>query len=174
MNNESNAARAVLKYFEYLSSCKSAVDLIEIEENFVDVLIRLSNELLSKKLFEQGCWLWKKAIILTKEKLPSIIYHYAQYLLNSNTSLSEALCMIDDCYMKNPRLCYLMEYSENCKNASVDRWHFRMLNDNFRNLAYQQAIENAVRRIPNCSVLDIGGGTGILSIYAGKGFNSQL
>ena len=44
----------------------------------------------------------------------------------------------------------------------VNRWHFYMLNDVQRNSTYFQAIHNAVRSIPNCAVLDIGSGTGIL------------
>ena len=44
----------------------------------------------------------------------------------------------------------------------VNRWHFHMLNDVQRNSAYFKAIHNTVKSIPNCSVLDIGSGTGIL------------
>ena len=44
----------------------------------------------------------------------------------------------------------------------VNRWHFHMLNDVQRNSTYFQAIHSAVRSIPNCAVLDIGSGTGIL------------
>ena len=44
----------------------------------------------------------------------------------------------------------------------VNRWHFHMLNDVQRNSAYFRAIHSAVRFIPNCTVLDIGSGTGIL------------
>lgn len=44
----------------------------------------------------------------------------------------------------------------------VNRWHFHMLNDVQRNSAYFRAIHRVVKSIPNCSVLDIGSGTGIL------------
>ena len=44
----------------------------------------------------------------------------------------------------------------------VNRWHFHMLNDMQRNSTYFRAIHSAVRAIPNCAVLDIGSGTGIL------------
>lgn len=44
----------------------------------------------------------------------------------------------------------------------VNRWHFHMLNDVQRNSSYFRAIHCAVQAIPNCSVLDIGSGTGIL------------
>ena len=44
----------------------------------------------------------------------------------------------------------------------VNRWHFLMLNDIARNEAYSQAIQRAVISIPDCKVLDVGSGTGIL------------
>lgn len=44
----------------------------------------------------------------------------------------------------------------------VNRWHFHMLNDVQRNSTYFRAINRAVRSVPNCTVLDIGSGTGIL------------
>ncbi|XP_064188388.1 protein arginine N-methyltransferase 9 [Anguilla rostrata] len=50
-------------------------------------------------------------------------------------------------------------------NWLVERWHFLMLNDHQRNRKYQQAIQKAVRS--GCAtVLDIGTGTGILSMCA--------
>uniref|UniRef100_A0A6Q2Y7A7 Protein arginine N-methyltransferase 9 n=1 Tax=Esox lucius TaxID=8010 RepID=A0A6Q2Y7A7_ESOLU len=52
-------------------------------------------------------------------------------------------------------------------NWLVERWHFLMLNDRRRNQKYQQAIQKAVDS--GCStVLDIGTGTGILSMCAKK------
>ena len=44
----------------------------------------------------------------------------------------------------------------------VDRWHFLMLNDITRNSFYFRAIAGAVGCIPDCTVLDIGSGTGLL------------
>lgn len=50
----------------------------------------------------------------------------------------------------------------------VPRWHFVMLNDVTRNSAYSHAIANAVGSIPDCSVLDIGSGTGLLRYGNGR------
>ncbi|KAL7982008.1 hypothetical protein Chor_001065 [Crotalus horridus] len=52
-------------------------------------------------------------------------------------------------------------------NWVVERWHFIMLNDYNRNLLYQKAIQKAVHSGYR-SVLDIGTGTGILSMFAKK------
>ncbi|XP_069487350.1 protein arginine N-methyltransferase 9 isoform X2 [Ambystoma mexicanum] len=52
-------------------------------------------------------------------------------------------------------------------NWLVERWHFIMLNDTKRNQTYQRAIQKAVHS--GCTtVLDIGTGTGILSMFAKK------
>ncbi|KAL5493356.1 hypothetical protein EMCRGX_G014525 [Ephydatia muelleri] len=50
----------------------------------------------------------------------------------------------------------------------VMRWHFLMLNDLSRNMAYANAVDRAVSRRPDCCVLDIGSGTGILSMMAAR------
>ncbi|KAM9330454.1 protein arginine N-methyltransferase 9 [Gastrophryne carolinensis] len=58
-------------------------------------------------------------------------------------------------------------------NWLVERWHFVMLNDKKRNLMYQKAIEKAVQA--GCkTVLDIGTGTGILSMFAKKAGASRV
>lgn len=50
-------------------------------------------------------------------------------------------------------------------NWLVERWHFIMLNDIKRNMTYRSAIQKVVRL--GCkTVLDIGAGTGILSMFA--------
>ncbi|XP_011858120.1 PREDICTED: uncharacterized protein LOC105555698 isoform X2 [Vollenhovia emeryi] len=48
---------------------------------------------------------------------------------------------------------------------AVDRWHFTMLNDKQRNNAFEQAIRKRVGQGYD-TVLDVGTGTGILSLYA--------
>lgn len=52
----------------------------------------------------------------------------------------------------------------------VPRWHFKMLNDKPRNLAYKKAIERAFNKNVD-SVIDIGCGCGFLSMLASKGPN---
>ncbi|KAM8808357.1 protein arginine N-methyltransferase 9 [Eudromia elegans] len=67
----------------------------------------------------------------------------------------------------NPDFADAKENFYRVANWLVERWHFIMLNDTKRNLLYLKAIENVVRS--GCkSVLDIGTGTGILSLFAKK------
>lgn len=58
---------------------------------------------------------------------------------------------------------YLPAYRnlQNVCNLLIERWHFRMLNDSYRNEAFKEAIFKKVRQGFN-SVLDIGTGTGLL------------
>ncbi|XP_071087204.1 protein arginine N-methyltransferase 9-like [Haliotis cracherodii] len=57
------------------------------------------------------------------------------------------------------------ENLENICSHLVERWHFRMLNDMTRNRAFRDGIDLAVTQGFN-TVLDIGAGTGLLSLFA--------
>jgi len=52
------------------------------------------------------------------------------------------------------------------KSHSLERWHFPMLNDKARNLAFFQALQHVVTS--EDMVLDVGTGTGLLSLFAAK------
>ncbi|XP_029459595.1 protein arginine N-methyltransferase 9 [Rhinatrema bivittatum] len=67
----------------------------------------------------------------------------------------------------NPDFAEAKENFYRVANWLVERWHFTMLNDSRRNRMYWSAIRKAVQG--GCrSVLDIGAGTGILSMFAKK------
>ena len=48
----------------------------------------------------------------------------------------------------------------------IPRWHFEMLNDEQRNVAFENALTNAIT--PDTVVLDIGSGTGLLAMLAAR------
>lgn len=54
---------------------------------------------------------------------------------------------------------------QNAFSMAVDRWHFTMLNDKQRNSAFEQAIRKKISQGYD-TVLDVGTGTGLLSLYA--------
>ena len=68
----------------------------------------------------------------------------------------------------NPKSLKAKQNLETIANLLVERWHFRMLNDKQRNAAYKQAIHRAIYHGYD-TVLDIGSGTGILSMFAIQG-----
>eukprot|EP00069_Balaena_mysticetus_P005223 bmy_04758T0 len=67
----------------------------------------------------------------------------------------------------NPDFSDAKENFYRVANWLVERWHFIMLNDTRRNTIYNAAIQKAVC-LGSKSVLDIGAGTGILSMFAKK------
>ncbi|OWK14152.1 PRMT9 [Cervus elaphus hippelaphus] len=87
---------------------------------------------------------------------------YAHYLL----VLSLAPELKDDVKL-NPDFNDAKENFYRVANWLVERWHFIMLNDTKRNTIYNAAIQKAVCS-GSKSVLDIGAGTGILSMFARK------
>ena len=54
------------------------------------------------------------------------------------------------------------------QGARASAWHFRMVNDEIRNSAYRDAIAGVVREAEVKKVLDVGSGTGLLSLYAAE------
>lgn len=54
---------------------------------------------------------------------------------------------------------------QNAHSMAVARWHFPMLNDKQRNNAFAQAIHKRISEGYD-TVLDVGTGTGLLSLYA--------
>lgn len=54
---------------------------------------------------------------------------------------------------------------QNAFSMAVDRWHFTMLNDRRRNNAFDRAISKRISEGYD-TVLDVGTGTGLLSLYA--------
>ncbi|XP_014249310.1 protein arginine N-methyltransferase 9-like [Cimex lectularius] len=56
---------------------------------------------------------------------------------------------------------------QSATNLLVEKWHFKMLNDSFRNKALKESISKMIKN-GSKNVIDIGTGTGLLSLYAIK------
>ena len=119
-----------------------------------------SDQLLFSQISESMCSMFAgdadAMAMLGVKCLDEGVYNQAEFFLRV------ALEADGDYLSAKENLCVLFD-------RMVNRWHFHMLNDVQRNSAYFRAIHHAVKSIPNCSVLDIGSGTGILrySVFTG-------
>lgn len=88
------------------------------------------------------------------------------YRICSDDRPFEAKCCFEAVLLKEPTFLNSYQNLVNLKQQMVERWHFRMLNDTNRNEMYKQAIQKAIQGNKYDKVLDIGTGTGLLSLYA--------
>lgn len=79
------------------------------------------------------------------------LYEQAEFFLSSALQADPACLLAKE----NRRILF---------DRMVHRWHFHMLNDVQRNSAYFKAIHLAIQSTPNCTVLDVGSGTGLLRL----------
>ncbi|CAF0874126.1 unnamed protein product [Brachionus calyciflorus] len=91
------------------------------------------------------------------------IFYQVDYTINSLEFYKKSIDL------SNRTNLQAIESFENLINNCIDRWHYRMINDKVRNLAYSTAIYKKMSKIrketPNktINILDIGSGTGLLS-----------
>jgi len=117
-----------------------------------------------------------------------LLQHRLGVLYYGLGDLVQATALFRFCVEAAPGFTAARESLEAVLNHTVDRWHFRMLNDSKRNIAYKGAIQSAIAVIAEKAALrkrqregpggggggviralDIGAGTGILSIFAAQG-----
>ena len=82
-----------------------------------------------------------------------------------NEGCSRVACYFLEAALKaDPDSLFAKENLQIAYSKIVDRWHFHMLNDVVRNSTFCKSIERVVSQCPDCCVLDIGSGTGILRL----------
>ena len=165
------AARSFLRQEKYGNALAHLVMLANVDpaskthfkEEFITALRRWTEILERYGEFE-------KVMICYEQALK--IYPDSETVLNNmGASLFKLGCHDEaaSCFRRalilNPSCTQARESLESVSNVLVERWHFRMLNDKQRNEAYKLAISKAVSEGYD-TVLDIGSGTGILSMFA--------
>lgn len=149
-------ADAIMAHFETLSS--SPASIADIEEDLAFNLSHFCEGMVRSGRKQEAIWLFRRAVDLSRAQSKYVLHSFSSFLSKNGFSLLEAISALQKCVEIDPSFFVAYESLENVKSLIVDRWHFRMLNDHHRNRAYQRAIERAVAKYPNCTVLDIGGG----------------
>ncbi|XP_012140337.2 protein arginine N-methyltransferase 9 isoform X1 [Megachile rotundata] len=135
----------------------------EIEEAFVDVLCQWGIQLAYENRFEDVILCYKRSLDIFP-KNARMLHNFAAHLLRNNDPI-KAIEYFKRALETNPNFLPAERNLQNALSMAVDRWHFPMLNDKRRNNAFERAIRKKISQGYD-TVLDVGTGTGLLSLYA--------
>ncbi|XP_047493903.1 protein arginine N-methyltransferase 9-like [Penaeus chinensis] len=153
------------KAFSHLSLALCILPQIKEQyySRYLDIFERWSATVEENNGFQQAMTIFEVA--LTRYPESPDIHHLLAKTLYRNGNIHEAwtyAVMAQKACTHDPNA---QETRARLSNALVDRWHLPMLNDVNRNSVFKRAIEAAVNQ-GHGVVLDIGSGTGLLSMYA--------
>ena len=161
---QENFSRAFPHYlvFAQLQKEKFLSDHVEpflsVTEKFVQQLRSLDQEKILTVYEEALKLLPDNSLLLTS---------YGTQLFLTGTNMKKAEAALRAAVVADPLNIEAKDRLENLCSTLLERWHFPMLNDKVRNSRYQAAISNLVSS-GFSSVLDLGTGTGLLSLMACK------
>ncbi|XP_072477301.1 protein arginine N-methyltransferase 9 isoform X1 [Notamacropus eugenii] len=151
-------------YAHYLLVLSLAPELRDdVKETFQYTLLRWAEELDSLNRVQDLFGCYEQALELFPDD-EVICNSIGEHLFRMGFR-DEAAGYFHKAVKLNPDYTDAKENFYRVANWLVERWHFIMLNDIKRNMTYRSAIQKVVRL--GCkTVLDIGAGTGILSMFA--------
>ncbi|XP_062055505.1 protein arginine N-methyltransferase 9 [Lepus europaeus] len=153
-------------YAHYLLVLSLAPELKEdVKETFQYTLFRWAEELHALSRIQDLLGCYEQALELFPDD-EVICNSMGEHLFRMGFR-DEAAGYFHKAVKLNPDFNDAKENFYRVANWLVERWHFIMLNDTKRNMVYNAAIQKAVTS-GSKSVLDIGAGTGILSMFAKK------
>ncbi|CAL7948435.1 unnamed protein product [Xylocopa violacea] len=135
----------------------------EIEEPFVDVLCQWGIQLECENRFADVALCYKHSLDIFPNN-SRMLNNFAAHLLRNNDPIA-AIKYLKRALRANPNFLPAERNLQNAFSMAVDRWHFPMLNDKHRNNAFAYAIRKRISQGYD-TVLDVGTGTGLLSLYA--------
>ena len=135
----------------------------EIEETFTDVLCEWGIQLAEDNRFSDVVRCYKHSLDIYPNNA-RMLNNFAAHLLRNNNPI-RALQYLRRALKVDPNFLPAERNLQNAYSMAVDRWHFTMLNDKCRNNAFERAIRKRISQGYD-TVLDVGTGTGLLSLYA--------
>ncbi|XP_011639143.1 protein arginine N-methyltransferase 9-like isoform X2 [Pogonomyrmex barbatus] len=155
-----NVGKAFAYYilFAELSARRS-----EIEETFTDVLCEWGMQLAENNKFSDIVRCYKFSLNIYPNN-PRMLNNFSAHLLRNNEPI-RAIEYLKRALKVDVNFLPAERNLQNAYSMAVDRWHFTMLNDKQRNNAFEQAIRKRISQGYD-TVLDVGTGTGLLSLYA--------
>ncbi|XP_076181472.1 protein arginine N-methyltransferase 9 isoform X2 [Ptiloglossa arizonensis] len=135
----------------------------DIEEAFVDVLCQWGMQLACEDRFADVVLCYTRSLDIYPNN-PRMLNNFAAHHLRNNDPI-KAIKYLKRALQANPNFLPAERNLQNAFSMAVDRWHFPMLNDKQRNNAFENAIRKRISQGYD-TVLDIGTGTGLLSLYA--------
>ncbi|GLV33091.1 Arginine methyltransferase 2 [Carabus blaptoides fortunei] len=137
----------------------------EFEEEFTHVLNHWGNELHRRSEYEDVFRCYHIAVKYFPTNV-DILNHLGAHALKLQC-YATAKQYFENALRFDPHYLPAEQNLQTLRYTMVDRWHFPMLNDVVRNKAYAQAIFAEISR-GFTNILDVGTGTGLLSMYASK------
>ena len=158
-NNMGNALQAHGRLQEAIDAFKKAVST---KPNYAEAYYNMGNALLAHGSLDEAVDAFKKAIS-TKPGYAEA-YNNLGNALKEQEKLDEAIDAFKKAISVKPDYVEAEMNLAAIKRLAVPDWHIPMMNEDFRNNAYQKAIKSAVQ--DRDVVLDIGTGAGLLSMIA--------
>ena len=166
---ERNFARAFPHYLVFAQLKRDdfqrdhVTQFVDVTHGFVEKLKTINSEEKIAQVYDQAL-----EVLPTH---PQLLTNYGSYLFNCDQT-KKAESLFRQALKSDPKYLIAKDRLENLSSSLVERWHFPMLNDETRNSKFEAALGAVVRRVRggagSCSVLDIGAGTGLLSLLASR------
>ncbi|XP_046387925.1 protein arginine N-methyltransferase 9-like [Ischnura elegans] len=161
--SKNNPGRAFAHFLVALSLCPDWKE--DLKSIFSSALCSWSTELESQKRYKDLFHCYEQALEVFPD-CENILNNLGAHLYRLG-HVREASHYFRKALMVDPEFLPARRNLQTVSNLVVERWHFRMLNDRLRNEAFREAIFKKVQQKFD-NVLDIGTGTGILSMFAAK------
>nr|XP_046472761.1 protein arginine N-methyltransferase 9-like isoform X1 [Neodiprion pinetum] len=161
-----NVGRAYAYYTVVAELCPAKRS--EVEKLFTDVLCKLFQGEWGMQLelgnrIEDAVTCYKHSLNIYPNNT-RMLNNFAAHLLRNNNPI-EAIQYLKLALQVDSNFLPAERNLQNAFSMAVDRWHFPMLNDTARNRGFRRAIQKRIAQGYDV-VLDIGTGTGLLSLYA--------